>query len=328
VAKEAQTSTSTASRALTGRGYVAQPLRERVLSAARTLGYVPDANARSLKRRRAHAVGVVISDLGNIFYAEIASGIEEVVRRHGYNVVLANSDGDPHREAAVIDQFREMRIPGLIITPSSPGYRARLAGDDMAVVEVDRRMAKPAADAVLLDNDEGAFVATKHLIELGHRRIAVLCGESHWTTARERLAGYRRALRAASIPFDPALVAHATFHPEHADTATNELLDRSPRFTAIFAMNNVLALGAVTALRRRRGDVKNHISVVGFDDLPWMALVEPSLTTVTQPAPEMGRRAAMLLFERLDKNDLAPRTVRLLPSLIVRESTAGPTTME
>jgi LacI family transcriptional regulator len=323
VAREAQTSTSTTSRALTGRGYVAEAVKQRILAAAQRLHYVPDQNARSLKRQRGASIGVIISDLENGFYAEIASGIEEEIRSHGYNILLANSDGDEARECRAIDQFREMRTPGIILTPVSAAYRERLAGESVPVVEVDRRMSKPSTDVVLLDNVSGAGMATEHLLSLGHRRIGVLCGERQWTTGRERLSGYRRALGEAGVEFDPTLVAYSTFHPKEASEAARGLLERRPDLTAIFAMNNVLTVGAIKALRGRR-TIPKDVSLVGFDDLPWMELTQPALTTVRQDTHMMGRTAAEILLRRMAGEDIKVRTVRLAPALLVRESTDRP----
>ncbi|HWM05119.1 MAG TPA: LacI family DNA-binding transcriptional regulator, partial [Actinophytocola sp.] len=206
VAKAAGVSPSTASRALTGHGYAAATVKARVHAAAGELGYVPDDIARSLKRRTSRLVGVVISDLRNPFYADLAAGIEEVLGAAGYQMVLVNDDGDTDRELAGLRTLLAMRVPGTIVTPLSPAAGALLTEQGVRVVEVDRQMAASTCDAVLVDSEEGARVGTAHLLELGHRRVGFLVDELEWTTGVGRLAGYRKALREAKVRYDGKLV--------------------------------------------------------------------------------------------------------------------------
>ena len=320
VARAAGVSPSTASRALTGRGYAAATVKVRVTAAAERLGYVPDAIARSLKRRTSRLVGVMISDLRNQFYADIAAGIEDVLGRAGYQMVLVNDDGDADRELARARTLLAMRVPGAIVTPLSAEVGALLTAQDVRVVEVGRRMAESRCDAVLVDSEHGARLATEHLLSLGHRRIAFLIDEPAWTSGR--LDGYRAALRAAKVRFDRKLVARVGFGADDAAGALSSLLAERPDVTAVFAANDLTASGVWQELRRRKLRVPKDISLVAFDDLPWMTMVRPTVSAVSQPVVSLGARAAELLLARLSGELTGPpRQVWLAPAFEARGST-------
>jgi len=324
LAREAGVSRSTASRAVTGAGYVAAPVRERVRSAAERIGYVPDSIARSLRQSTSRAIGMLISDLRNPFYAEVATAAEHRLREAGYHIILANSDGLPDEERAAATVFAGSRVGGVIVAPVSP-IAGRLADLGVAVVEVDRQMAPERCDAVLIENAAGADAATTHLIELGHRRIGILLGEMDWMTGPERLTGYRSALRRAGISYDKALVQPGTGHPTQAEHPARSLLDRAPDVTAIFATNNLMAENAMAEIQRRGLRIPRDISLVAFDDVSWMSIVQPTVTAVAQPTAEIGRTAADLLLARMTgPAPTEPRVVRLAPSLVVRASTGRP----
>jgi LacI family transcriptional regulator len=322
VAKAAGVSPSTASRALTGQGYAAAEVKLRVLAAADQLGYVPDDIARSLKRRTSRLVGVMISDLRNQFYADLAAGIEQVLGAAGYQVVLVNDDGDTDRELAGARTLLAMRVPGAIVTPLSAAAGATLTAQGVHVVEVDRQMAATECDAVLVNSELGARTATAHLLELGHQRIAFLIDELEWTTGVGRLAGYQAALEAAKVRFDPKLVVRVGFDEGNAAAALSELLDRTPDVTAVFAGNNLMAEGAWQELQRRRLRVPHDVSLVAFDDLPWMTMVQPPVSAVSQPVVSLGTQAAELLLARMSGELTGPpRTIWLEPRFERRGST-------
>jgi LacI family transcriptional regulator len=323
IAREAGTSPSTASRALSGRGYVSPDARDRLLAAAERLGYVPNASARTLKQRTSRVVGVVVSDLGNQFYARLAAGIEETLRAARYQMVLLSDNSDSAQEIAGVRAFLAMRAAGVIMTPV--GYEAAdlLARHGVAVVEVDRRLAKVASDAVVIDNERGGRDATAHLLEAGHRRIGLLVADTDWTSDAGRLHGYLAAHAATGVPVDEHLIVRIAFHAPDAEQRIGALLDvEAP--TALFAANNLLAEHAWQVLRRRRFELPRDISLVGFDDVPWMGMVDPGITVVAQPTLEMGRRAARLLVRRALDGVREPTIECLQPALIVRGSTGPP----
>ncbi len=310
---------------MNGQGYVALPVQARVREAAARIGYVPDAVARSLRHRATRAVGVLISDLRNPFYADFAAAVESTLRVRGYHMILANSDGLDVEERAAATLFQASRVAGVVLAPVSAHATRQLVDAGVEVVEVDRQLAPGECDAVVVDNEAGARAATTHLLELGHRRIGLLLGELEWMTATERLAGYRAALDAHGVPFDDALVPRSSFSPEEAARVTGELLDRRPDITALFATSNVLAEGAISEIQRRGRRITADLSLVAFDDVPWMRLMQPAITAVAQPTVGLGQTAAQLLLDRLDgRAPPEPVVRRLETTLVVRGSTAAP----
>jgi LacI family transcriptional regulator len=334
VAREAGTSRSTASRALSGQGYVAAHIREDVLAAAKRIGYVPDALARTLKGQRSNVVGLLVSDLRNQFYAELAAGVEQALRAAGYQMVLVDDHGDPERELDGAKAFVAMRATGVVLTPAAAAATELLVERGVSVVEADRRSGARGCDSVVIDSEHGAREATQHLLALGHRRIALLIDETKWATGAERLRGYRAAHRAAGVPLDRGLVLDLEFQAADARSRVAELLDRNPDVTAVFAVNNLMAETAWLELRRRGLAVPRDVSLVSFDDLAWMRMVEPGLTAVAQPTYDMGRRAAELLLGRIAEREAAAPSKRgtgrrrvqetLEPTLVLRGSTAAP----
>jgi len=322
VAREAGTSASTASRALSGRGYVAPDVRKRLLEVADKLGYVPNLSARTLKQRTSRVVGVIVSDLSNQFYAALAAGIEQALREADYQMLLLGDNSEAAEELAGARTFLSMRAPGVIMTPASGSTAELLSSRGVPVVEVDRRLAANSCDAVVIDNERGAREAVSHLLELGHTRIALLVARTTWTTDAGRLEGYRSALAEAGVRVDRRLVLKIETHDAAAASRIDTLV-QTEKPTAIFAANNVLAEQAWRVLRRRDLEIPSDVSLVAFDDVPWMEMVQPPITAVRQPAYEMGRRAALLLLRRLD-DATAGRTVEVLqPELVVRGSTAA-----
>jgi LacI family transcriptional regulator, galactose operon repressor len=323
LAREAGTSPSTASRALSGRGYVSGDVRTKLLEAAERLGYVPNLSARTLKQRTSRVVGVVVSDLGNQFYAQLAAGIEQTLREAGYQMLILGDNSETTAELDGARTFVAMRTPGVIMTPVSPDAAGVLAAQGTAVVEVDRRLADSPCDAVVVDNERGARAATSHLLGLGHRRVGLFVVDTDWTSDAGRVEGYRNAHKEAGVPVDERLIVRVPVNAADVE----EHLERVFAYeapTAIFAANNRLAEHAWHLIRERSLQIPRDISLVGFDDVSWMEMVDPPITVVDQPTLEMGRCAARLLLERLGDPVAAPRVEVLQPSLIVRRSTAAP----
>jgi LacI family transcriptional regulator len=325
LAHAAGTSPSTASRAVSGNGYVGAEVRARILATAERIGYVPDSIARSLRNRTSRAVGMLISDLRNPFYANLAAGIEEQLRSAGYHVIVVNNDGEVDAETEGARTFLAVRVSAAIVTPVSDRAVRLLLNDGVPVVQADRLVDGLTTDGVLVDNVQGAQEITGHLVDLGHTKIALLIDETDWTTGAGRLAGYRAALRAAGASMDPALVVPTSFQPDAARAAVEALLDRRPDVTALFAANNMLAEGAFQALRGRGLRIPEDVSLVAFDDVPWMSMVSPGITTVDQHTDDLGRMCAQLVVDRIAGSAPEQATVRYIePSLVIRGSTAPP----
>lgn len=318
-------SPSTVSRALNGSGYAAPEVRDRVRAAAARIGYIPDANARTLRSQSSRSVGVLISDLRNPFYADLAAGVEQTLRADGYHMILVNDDGRADEEMLAVQTFAAMRVSGVIVTPVSAKALRALHQQGVRVVQADRRISNRYGDAVLGANERGAELMTAHLLGLGHRRVALLIDETKWTSGAGRLAGYRAAHEAAGLPVDEALVAYTSFDAAAARATTGRFLDEHPDVTAVFAANNVLAQGALEEIQRRGLRLPDDLSLAAYDDVPWMSMVRPAVSTVSQHTFDLGRRCAELLLARLTGgyDDPRPRVVSVEPDLLIRGST-GP----
>ncbi|MFU8850392.1 LacI family DNA-binding transcriptional regulator [Micromonospora sp. SL1-18] len=325
VAEAAGVSRSTASRALSGQGYVAPPVRDRVRQAARGLGYVPDATARHLRQQASQSIGVLVSDLNNPFYAGLAAGISQQARRRQYTMMLADDGGSPEVEAEAAEALVALRVAGVIVTPVSAEVSTYLTRQQIPVVEVDRQFSAGACDAVLIDNENAARRLTTQLLDLGHRRIALVIDEMHWTTGRDRLAGYRAAFAAAGVPLDDSLVVAAGWDVDAARIEAHKLLSRAEPPTAIFAANNVLAEAIWRAAAELNLAIPEQLSLVSFDDVSWMSLVRPGVTAVAQDPVALGEAAISQLFERIQSPHAPVRTVLLSATVASRGSTAPPT---
>lgn len=325
VARAAGVSPATVSRVLNGTGKVSADRAERVRAVVAKLGYQPFSPARALRRQATDVWAVIVADIENPFFTLIVRGIEDEAHRRGFRVMLCNSDEDLQKEAAYIDVALAERMGGVVIAVAS-ARQSRLAPlleRGVPVVAIDRRPAGYDVDCVLVDNRLGAAQATAHLIEAGARRIACITGPRRVSTANERLAGYEQALRAAGRPLEPALVVREDFKPGGGYDAIQRLCAGPDRPDAVFVANNLMTVGALRALRDLGLRVPQDVRVVGFDDAPWAALVQPPLTVVSQPAYEIGRIAAELLAEAREDPDRARRQVLLAPELIVRESSGA-----
>lgn len=317
-------SRSTASRALTGNGYVAPAVRERVHQAAADLGYVPDATARHLRKRASNSVGVLLSDLRNDFYASLADGVNQQAQANQYTMMLSAGAASPEAESEAAEAFVALRVAGVIVTPVSATISTLLIRHQIPVVEVDRQFAAGTCDAVVANNLGAAQRVTTDLIALGHRRIALVIDETDWTTGRDRLAGYQAGHAEAGLPLDAKLQVTAGWDMQDARREALRLLRLADPPTAIFAANNVLAEGVWRAAADLGMRIPGDLSLVSFDDVPWMSMVEPGITAVAQDVAAMGAIAFRLLLERSANPQAPAQTVMLSPSVERRGSTAPP----
>jgi LacI family transcriptional regulator, galactose operon repressor len=325
VAQRAGVSVSTAARVLSGSGYAGEQTRQRVLEAAQELGYVANHIARSLRLRHTNMIGLLIADVENSFYSVIAKGVESVCKEAGYHVVLCNSNDDPEEEKEYLTVLEGIRVDGLIITPTSHNrlLLERLRKKGITIVQMDRTVDGLRSDAILVDNEAGAAHAVAHLIAAGHGSIGIMTGPLDVTTGRERLRGYERALKEHGIKLHPSLVRTGSFRGDRAIQDAKELMAAEPRPTAIFAANNILAEACLLAVAERGLRVPRDVSVVAFDDTPWMSMINPPVTTVRQPTPDMAHSAAELLLRRLRNPSAAPpATMVFHTELVVRGSVA------
>jgi LacI family transcriptional regulator len=324
VANLAGVSQSTTSRALSGEGYVAESVRERVIAASESLGYVAHAMARSLRTQDSRTIGVLISDLRNAFYADLAAGISASARARGYTMMLVDDQGSAAAELEAARAFVAARVAGVIVTPISGDVSTYLRGQQIPVVEVDRQFSTETCDAVVLDNSGAAERLTDHLLALGHRKIALFIDETDWTTGAQRVEGYRRALHEFGIDPDPALLVSAGWDAAGARKTAIDILSRRDHATAIFAANNLLAEGVWRAAADLGLRIPDDLSIVSFDDSQWMSMVDPGITAVAQDATALGTAAVDRLMLRLDDAEADATTIVLEAHILPRGSTAAP----
>jgi LacI family transcriptional regulator len=319
VARVAGVSFKTVSRVVNGEPGVRPETAERVLAAARQLGFQRNEIASSLKRGVSRdTIGLVIEDVSNPFFATVARAVELVTRERGMLVIIASSDEDRSRERRVIDSLVSRRVSGLIVVPigSDHRYLAREVRHGMAVVFVDRPPGHLRADSVLVDNAGGARAGVAHLVAAGHRRIGLLTDDLGVYTMSERFDGYRAALADAGIPFDAALARHDCHDIHDARAATLALLGSEDPPTAVFGTNNRMSVGAVSAITSAGAP----IALVGFDDFELAASLVPPVTVVRADHEAMGRLAAEMLLRRMDGWDGEPERVVLPTEVVPRGS--------
>ena len=325
IARTARVSHSTVSRALCHSPLVNPETAEKIRRIARESGYRPSAAARSLVSRRSETVGVVVTSIADPFVAGVVSGIEDAANEHGFSVFLANSNAEPEREVRVVRSFEERRVDGIIVTASRVGalYVPLLAHMRVPIVLLNNQHPSQYAHSVMIANVEAGRDATRHLIELGHRRIAYLGDRYGRQSDKERFLGYLQALEEAGLRFQERLVAHGDGKPEGARAAMAKLLSRRQPPTAVFCYNDLTALGAIRQIRDNGLDVPGCISVVGFDDLYISQYLDPPLTTIRQPMHQMGRMAMTTLLQVISSAEPG-HDLRVPGELIVRGSTAPP----
>lgn len=324
VAQHAQVSVTTVSHVINGTRFVSEAARERVQQAIAALNYVPSALARSLKSNRTHTVGMMIPNNSNPYFAEIIRGIEDTCFEAGFNVILCNSDDDPHKQAQYVRVLSEKQVDGLIVLSSGgdPELIATLRSAGMPQVVVDREIDDLAADLVEVNHELGGYLATRHLLDLGHRRIACIAGPQALSPARQRVQGYHRALTESGMRVDDKLLRSSDFTSAGGHAAMTSLLKMRQKPSAVFASNDLMAIGAVCAAAEAGLRIPEDVSVVGFDDIALAAYSNPPLTTIAQPKHQTGTLAARLLLERIAQRDKPLHREILQPTLCLRRSTA------
>jgi LacI family transcriptional regulator len=327
VAERAGVSPITVSRVINHSGYASQDTRERVEAAVIELGYVPNRLARSLRSKRTHTLALVITDITNPFFTTVARGVEDTASDADYTVIFCNTDESESEEKKYLQVLLQQQVDGILLVParSTPDSIDMIRKQNTPVVVLDRRLPPGVdVDTVRCENELGAYQLVRLLIELGHQRIAILSGPLGVSTAEDRLAGYRRAMREAGVGDEGQLIIYGSFNQASGSEMMREVLDLRPRPTAIFAANNLIGIGALHAIQQAGLRVPEDIAVVTFDDLPPTLLTMPFFTVSSQPAYEMGKRATQLLLARLTNATTELCQEIVLPTeLIVRQSSGS-----
>ncbi|MBE2270594.1 MAG: LacI family DNA-binding transcriptional regulator [Anaerolinea sp.] len=330
VARRAQVAPITVSRVVNNQGYISPETRQRVEAAIQELNYIPNTLAQSLRHQKTNMVALIVTDIANPFWTTVARGVEDICNAHKVNLIVCNTDEQQSKLDNYINLLIQRQIDGLIIVPTE-GYSGamldNLFANHVPSIILDRVLPNWHRHTVVRgDSVTGGYLLTKHMLELGHRRIMMLSGSSAVSTGLERAEGYQRALREFGVALDPTLLRFGQFNQQSGYNMTLDILDHVvPRPTAIVTANNFIAFGVQKALDDRGVNIPGEMSLATFDDLPAQINPRPFLTTIVQNPYTMGQEAAQRLIALLTAGDSVPIQDIVLPvSLIVRASTAPP----
>ena len=327
IARLANVSTTTVSHVLNSTRQVSEDLSNRVQVAIRDLEYKPNAMARALRVHSSKTLGLIVPDNSNPFFSEIALGAEDCAFRHGYSLFLCNSRHDSARELTYMTTLSTYAVDGLILSAVSGDLDqlSEFVKSGIPLVVVDRKLAAPDIEFIHSDHIEGAREATQHLVEFGHRRIGIITGPIDVHSALDRIQGFEEILNEHGIPNDPDLSVRGDFQVESGRRAAQEMMELPDPPTAIFACNDMMAIGALQTLRTLGLGVPEDVSLVGFDDIFLASLLDPPLTTVAQSAYTIGEMAVARLVERMNgSKNLMTQEFCLPTDLIIRKSTRRP----
>lgn len=325
VAQEANVSIATVSRILNGKDNVSSALTARVQTVVKKMQYQLNDVARSLKIKESRSIGLIIPDIENPFFPALVRGVQDMAQHHNYAVILCNTDGRVEEEEKYIQFLFNKRVDGMIFTESLDDKKntTLLASTGIPVVLLDRRIEGMQASAVVTDNRLGAFMATEHLIQLGKKHIAFLNGSVKLSAGAERASGYQDALTKYNVKYNRQLVVNGAFTYDSGYEAAESLVRSGQEFDAIFASNDMIAIGAIECLSKHHIRVPEDIGVVGFDDIRMAAWYKPALTTIRQPVYEMGKCAVNILVEQITglRDDYYEKI--FMPELIIRQSSGS-----
>lgn len=326
VAKRAGVAPITVSRVVNNNGYVTSDKRQRVEAAILELNYIPNVLGTSLRSKKTLTLALVLSDITNPFWTTVARGVEDTANQHGYHIIIGNTDESPQKQEDYLIFLMKKQVDGFLVVPASYQPLETLQKRRIPFVVLDRRVPESPVDSVRGDSVGGAYTLTKHLLALGHQRIAIITGRHDHSTAIDRVEGYRRAMEEVGLHGNME-VYWGSYNQDTGYECTQELLARSPRCTGIVASNNFIAIGSMRALRDAGVRVPTDMSVAAFDDLPAAITIDPFFTVAAQPAYEMGQIATKLLLSRLTTEEpYEPQEIVLPIEMIVRKSSSIPFT--
>jgi len=323
VARAAGVSIATVSKVINNTGRISDKTRMKVNKVMEELRYQPSMVASALTGKRMNTIGLLLKDLANPFFAEVARAVEDRGQELGFNVVMCNTDNDSDKEAGYITLLMQKKVDGIIVATDFRNHTILkdLVSDDFPVALISQEIPELAVDSVLVDDYLGGYQVTNHLISLGHRSIAMIAEDGRSSLGRIR--GYRQALEDAGIPFDESMLITCEATVEEGYRNGGRFLDTLNPLTAIFASNDLLAVGVMKAARERNIRIPDDLSVVGFDNTILAAFIDPPLTSVAQPIQDMGRQVVDFLVKRIEGENKMKQRVVLMPELVIRNST-GP----
>jgi len=322
VAEKAGVAVNTASRAINNKPDINLETKKRVLQIAKELGYIRNAAAVALRTKKTRTIGVVIADNRNPFYAELLNGIEEAAREKNHHIILANTQRDYKKEEEAINLLLAKRVDGLLIAPvqDRDDDIRNLIKANFPFVIVGRDFENIEVDAVYNDEVNGGFLATEYLIKKGHKRIALIDGFLYKSPAKGRLEGYKKALNKYRISLDESLISVGDINMEDGYERTKQMLEKNLDFTAIFAYNDMMAFGAMQAIKEKKLRIPEDIGLVGYDDISFSSLMNPALTTIRLNKQELGIESVKLLLSRINGNRKIAQKIMLDVDIIVRKT--------
>jgi LacI family transcriptional regulator len=322
VARESGVSIFTVSAVINNKSHVGKNLRQRVEDAIQKLHYRPNLIARSLIKQKTQTIGMIVPDIANPFFPMVVRGAEDAAQKQGYNLLLCNSDDNLEKEESAVELLLSKRVDGILLTKAAgdfkPSMRQMIADFDVPFVLVMRTYPQLTKDAVISDDYQGAYEAVCHLARSGRRRIALVSGPLKISNAKERWRGFRDALEANKLPYDPDLVVEGDYRIESGFRAGHSLLSRRP--DGIYVANHLMTVGLLKAVDEMGLKCPEDFGLVSFDDDPWLGVFRPRLTTVELPKHQLGSEAAELLIQRIGGDHGKPVLKKLLPELRIRES--------
>jgi LacI family transcriptional regulator len=322
VARESGVSIFTVSAVINNKSHVGKNLRQRVESAIEKLHYRPNLIARSLIKQKTQTIGMIVPDIANPFFPMVVRGAEDAAQKQGYNLLLCNSDDNMEKEESAVELLLSKRVDGILLTKAAgdfrPSLRQMIEDFNVPFVLVMRTYPQLTKDAVISDDYQGAYEAVCHLARSGRRRIALVSGPLKISNAKERWRGFRDALEANKLPYDPDLVVEGDYRIESGFRAGHSLLSRRP--DGIYVANHLMTVGLLKAVDEMGLKCPEDFGLVSFDDYPWLGVFRPRLTTVELPKHQLGSEAAELLIQRIGGDHGKPVLKKLLPELRIRES--------
>lgn len=324
IAEAAEVSTATVSRVLNGSGKVKEATAKRVLRAADQMNYHPNRVARRMRTKSINSlvIGLIVPDMYNPFFSELCRAVEDVAFKYKHVTFICNTDEDSDKENFYIESMRSEKVSGLIIAPTdskSPNLE-KLAKLKFPTVCVDRKPAFENIDSCTIDSERGGYIATSRLIELGHKRIAIINGPRRLSTSKDRFTGYKKAMADAGLPLLDELVHFEDYKIAGGVKATRKLLKLQNHPTAIFSCNSLMTLGCISELQKQKISIPNDIALISYDEMPWSSVLSPPVTTIMQPCYELGSSAAELLIKKLRNPMLSATHIVFTPEIIIRES--------
>jgi LacI family transcriptional regulator len=322
IAKEANVSVTTVSRVLNNKPDVGDDTRAKILKIIDEMNYNPNSVARGLVMQKTHTIGLIIPDISNPFFPQIVRAVEDKAQELGYSVILFNTDNHLERERKAVELFKSKQLDGLIVSLSLGNEKILkdLKAANFPVVQIDRSVLDHLYPLISIDNKKSAYQMVEYMIKKGYKKIAHITGDLNTTTARDRLAGYKKALKDYEIKINKDYIVEGEYTQNSAYQAMKSLLSLENRPKAIFAANDLSAAGIYKALFEAGLKIPEDIAVAGHDDINLASLLKPELTTMRQPKYEMGERAVTILLKMINKQDFEIKDQILTTNLIIRES--------